>query len=72
MKPHRKLLDLKCGNEFIFVADHTNKSVIVSSVKEDVLNYDSSVQIEKTVSTSGEEGFKQIFFQKSQSTDPST
>jgi hypothetical protein len=34
MKPHRKNLDLKFNDEYLFVADQTSKSVIVSSVKE--------------------------------------
>ena len=67
MKPHRKILDLKCSSEYIYVADHTNKSVIVSSVKEDLLNYDINVQIDKSVASSGSN--KPTFFQKSQSTD---
>lgn len=67
MKPHRKNLDLKFNDEYLFVADQTSKSVIVSSVKESLWNYDKSVKIGKTVSSVGTNPFKRSFYQKSSS-----
>lgn len=71
MKPHRKILDLKCGHNNIYVADHTNKSVIVSGVEEKLINYDNDVEISKTVTDTDSNPFKQAFYQKNQSIDPS-
>lgn len=62
MKPHRKNLDLKFDDEHIFVADQTSKSVIVSSVDESLLNYDSSVRIGKSVSSHGGNAMKGSFY----------
>ena len=70
MKPHRKILDLKYGEDSIFVADHTNKSVIVSGVEEKLINYDSDVVVSKTIASNDPSPFKQSFFQKGQNNDP--
>ena len=71
MKPHRKILDLKCGDDHIYVADHTNKSVIVSGVDEGLINYEDDVQISKTVTNEGGNVFKQASFYKKNSNDGS-
>jgi hypothetical protein len=70
MKPHRRNLDLKYNDECLYVADQTSKSVIVSSVKEGLLNYDKSVKISKTVSSIGPA--KNSFYQKSSSKNESS
>lgn len=72
MKPHRKILDLKCGKDYIFIADHTGKSVVVSNVEEGLLNYDPDVKISKTVSDSNDNPFKQPFFKKNHNSEPNS
>lgn len=62
MKSHRKNLDLKYDDEHIFIADQTSKSVIISSVDESLLNYDSSVKISKSVSSHGGNSMKGSFY----------
>jgi len=69
MKPHHKNLDLKYNDEYLFIADQTSKSVIVSSVKEDLINYDVDVKISKTVTSGGVNPFKGSFYKKSNSTN---